>query len=165
MSEAQYRWLRSLIQEREYNVVLPLSEQLSMLDECFKFMKISTKTASTMIDRAKASPRRSESTANTPRQEQLADGIYVIGGVFYKVIHAIHGSGRQYAKKFNDFAQDWEMARGALSFIHPDHKLTEEQAKEFGHIYGRCVVCGRTLTDEESISLGIGPVCRSKTFG
>lgn len=30
----------------------------------------------------------------------------------------------------------------------------------FGREIGRCYVCGRTLTDETSRSLGIGPVCR-----
>jgi hypothetical protein len=30
----------------------------------------------------------------------------------------------------------------------------------FGQEIGRCYVCGRTLTDETSRSLGIGPVCR-----
>jgi len=30
----------------------------------------------------------------------------------------------------------------------------------FGREIGRCYVCGRTLTDETSRALGIGPVCR-----
>lgn len=30
----------------------------------------------------------------------------------------------------------------------------------FGREIGKCYVCGRTLTDETSRSLGIGPVCR-----
>jgi hypothetical protein len=30
----------------------------------------------------------------------------------------------------------------------------------FGREIGRCYVCGRTLTDETSRQLGIGPVCR-----
>lgn len=31
----------------------------------------------------------------------------------------------------------------------------------FGREIGKCYVCGRTLTDETSRSLGIGPVCRA----
>lgn len=33
---------------------------------------------------------------------------------------------------------------------------------EYGKITGTCGVCSRTLEDEESVRLGIGPVCRSK---
>lgn len=32
----------------------------------------------------------------------------------------------------------------------------------YGHKIGRCGMCGRTLTDEESRALGIGPVCIGK---
>lgn len=32
----------------------------------------------------------------------------------------------------------------------------------YGHEIGACGLCGRTLTDEESRGLGIGPVCRNK---
>jgi len=31
-----------------------------------------------------------------------------------------------------------------------------------GRTIGRCRVCGRTLTDPESVALGIGPVCRQR---
>lgn len=37
--------------------------------------------------------------------------------------------------------------------------ITLDEAKEFGALYGTCCVCARTLTNEESISQGIGPVC------
>ena len=32
----------------------------------------------------------------------------------------------------------------------------------FGHLIGKCGVCGRTLTDEESREIGIGPICINK---
>ena len=31
---------------------------------------------------------------------------------------------------------------------------------EFFHL-GKCLRCGKTLTDQESINIGLGPVCRS----
>jgi hypothetical protein len=40
--------------------------------------------------------------------------------------------------------------------------MTVEEAKAFGLLYGRCIVCGRTLTDEKSIADGIGPICAAK---
>ncbi len=41
-------------------------------------------------------------------------------------------------------------------------KMTLEEAEEFGALYGFCCRCGRTLTDENSIEAGIGPVCAGK---
>jgi hypothetical protein len=163
MSERQYRYLRSLVESREYNTELPVVRQLEILDESYEFMRISSRVASTMIDKAKASPLRGKSEVS--EQTPLEDGIYFRHGVYYKLVHAVHGSGRQYVKKFNDFTETWDYAPGAVSCISPTTRLTEDQAKKFGKLYGRCVVCGRTLTDEDSIGLGIGPVCREKTFG
>jgi hypothetical protein len=39
-------------------------------------------------------------------------------------------------------------------------KADPDAGPRFGREIGRCYVCGRTLTDEYSRSLGIGPVCR-----
>lgn len=41
--------------------------------------------------------------------------------------------------------------------LAPMHFLQSE-----GRATGRCCVCGLTLTNPESIELGIGPICRSK---
>jgi hypothetical protein len=35
-------------------------------------------------------------------------------------------------------------------------------AVAFGKRFGRCSVCARTLTNQESIDLGIGPICRGR---
>ena len=39
-------------------------------------------------------------------------------------------------------------------------KADPDAGPRFGREIGRCYVCGRTLTDELSRQLGIGPVCR-----
>lgn len=39
-------------------------------------------------------------------------------------------------------------------------KADPDAGPRFGREIGRCYVCGRTLTDERSRALGIGPVCR-----
>lgn len=41
---------------------------------------------------------------------------------------------------------------------------TLEESKEFGQLYGICCLCGRLLTDEDSIAAGIGPICAGKYF-
>lgn len=38
----------------------------------------------------------------------------------------------------------------------------EQAASDYGHQVGRCGICNRTLTDQESINLGIGPICAGK---
>lgn len=38
-----------------------------------------------------------------------------------------------------------------------------EASRRYGRELGKCGVCGRTLTDETSRALGIGPVCRDQT--
>ena len=40
----------------------------------------------------------------------------------------------------------------------------EEVFAEHGHRFGTCAMCGRELTNDESIRLGIGPVCRKRAF-
>lgn len=102
-----------------------------------------------------------------PRPE-LADGMYRKDGVIYKVQHAVNGSGNQYAKELKvrvrgGDAEVWfEYAPGMVGRLRDEHKMCLEEAKQFGALYGTCCVCGRTLTNEESIAEGIGPVCRGK---
>lgn len=103
---------------------------------------------------------------------ELEDGMYMVDGTVYKVQHAVHGSGNQYAKQAfvtdngdGTFAVSFDYARGAIAKIRPEHKMSYEQAKEFGALYGTCCCCGRTLSNELSIALGIGPVCGEREFG
>lgn len=98
---------------------------------------------------------------------KLEDGMYVLDGSIYKVQHAVHGSGKQYAKLLVPPAVEGERAQfdyapGMVAKLRPEHRMTLEQAKEFGCTYGTCCVCGRTLTDERSIEAGIGPICAEK---
>lgn len=41
----------------------------------------------------------------------------------------------------------------------------EESSTRYGRELGICGVCGRTLTNEDSRQLGIGPVCRARLAG
>jgi hypothetical protein len=102
--------------------------------------------------------------------ENLEDGFYLHNMIVYKVIVAVHGSGKKYAKKL-DISGSWIYAAGAIKLLRPEHKMNLEQALTIGKIYsknvdsrlyGRCFRCGRTLTDETSIGRGIGPDCYGK---
>lgn len=126
---------------------------------------LTPKQASELIDRLMALPKVAR-----PAAAQLESGIYrTESGEIYKVywnqaktrmlakllvVHSVVGD--QAARG------SFEYAGMADRFVRADQRMTLEQAKEFGAIYGVCVVCGATLTDEVSIANGIGPVCASR---
>lgn len=103
---------------------------------------------------------------------RAAEGMYRKAGTIYKVQKAVHGSGQTYAKRLvqtlvidkRTGKPKWkfEYAPGFVYELRSEHALTFEQAKEFGALYGTCCVCGATLTAEESIEAGIGPICATK---
>lgn len=110
---------------------------------------------------------------NAPEVE--ADGMYrnPETGEIFKVQVAHHGSGKLYAKKLvkldepttvrgKEAHYEFVMARGAIMTIKPEWRLTREDAKEFGDLYGCCMRCGTVLTDEKSIERGMGPTCYDK---
>jgi hypothetical protein len=98
------------------------------------------------------------------------DGMYRMGETIFKVQRAVHGSGHLYAKRLvleKDPETDQQRGHfvydaGTIRMLRPEHKLSLEQAREFGRLYGVCCVCGATLTNEESIEAGIGPICAGK---
>jgi hypothetical protein len=49
-----------------------------------------------------------------------------------------------------------------MRFIRAEHRMSEKMARAFGELTGHCCVCGKLLTDPESIRNGIGPVCSDK---
>lgn len=133
-------------------------------------------SASVAIFLVAVEPTESKQETSKPRAgrfdtETLEDGFYSHDGAVYKVIRAVHGSGRKYAKRLDLYTGEWETARGVVAQLRPSMKLTLEQALETAKrsglnpqsaLYGRCFVCGRTLTDETSIEEGIGPICKEK---
>lgn len=98
-------------------------------------------------------------------------------GWIFKVQRAVHGSGNLYAKLLV-VDQAWERAEdgtvlvegkahfvyapGAIKELRAEWRMTLEQRKGFGAMYGVCSDCGRTLTDEKSIAANIGPICARK---
>jgi hypothetical protein len=110
---------------------------------------------------------------------QITEGMWKLGDRIFKVQVAHHGSGRLYGKELiittvEDVADDgetvkfhhhdWKVIKGAVRKLSEEggRKMTLQEAKEFGALYGFCCNCGRILTDEKSIEAGIGPVCAQK---
>ncbi len=100
----------------------------------------------------------------TERPETVGEGFYKLGDTIFKVQKNLAGT-RLYAKSLDPNDGRWEYAPGILSGLSPKDQLTKEEAAQFGHLYGRCCICGRTLTNEDSIDAGIGPICAGKVWG
>lgn len=114
------------------------------------------------VKTARAEARKAAAQA-TP--SGVTEGMYrLANGDIYKVQKAVHGSGRLYAKKLVRGDDEWffDIARGALSKLTVADRMTVEEAAEFGKLYGICVRCAATLTDEASIARGMGKVCAGK---
>lgn len=87
-------------------------------------------------------------------------GFYELNGNIYKVKQG--RSGRLYALLVTEDDTRGTFASGIVFQLTEDMKLTEERAAAFGKATGQCLICNRTLTVQESIDRGIGPVCASK---
>lgn len=118
------------------------------------------------MDHAEAADYAAPHGAPVNAQAFVTTGMYRVGEDIYKVLPS-RNSDRHYAKKLAGTTEDgftFEYAKGAMRLIRPEHKMTAEQAAEFGKLTGTCCCCGKLLTKPESIAKGIGPVCEGKYF-
>lgn len=94
----------------------------------------------------------------------LQDRIYkVASGRIYKV-QAGKESGNLYAKVLGKSGR-FDYEPGAIHDLRADDTrevISIVDAIEFGHRFGTCICCSRTLTAGKSVEAGIGPVCSSK---
>lgn len=118
------------------------------------------KVASSLIDALFNAPKRAVAPV-----AQLESGIYTANGQVYKVYWNQEKT-RMLAKLLvlgaDGEKASWDYQGMASRFVTADQRMTLEQAKQFGAIYGVCCNCGATLTDEVSIEQGIGPVCAKR---
>lgn len=138
--------------------------------------ELAVTVASELIERLKAAPRAPKARHN-PNIKITSDGMYRLDGEVYKVQVAVHGSGHLYAKRLVIDAPATRDANGnitrpgqahyerdssAIARLRDEHRMTVADAKGFGDLYGMCIRCAATLTDEESIAAGAGRICRGK---
>ena len=162
-------------------------------NEMYLYEDVDTKSASKLIEWLKPMAEKaakSEADAlideltEAPAAVELEDGMYKNNdGQYIKVYKTQKGHQvakiarieqvRSYDRTKNEeialdgqWTVEFEYAgKAPLKSLRPSMKLTIEQAREFGMIYGSCICCNRTLTDELSVYLGIGPVCGKREFG
>lgn len=177
---------KRLATEKQVNYLVSLADRAGWEVEDTKIMnpegraieltELAVGVASELIERLKAAPR-SPKARRDPNIKITSDGMYRMNGEIYKVQVAVHGSGHLYAKRLVIDAPAVRDAHGnitrpgqahyerdytAIAKLRDEHRMTLEDAKGFGDLYGMCMRCAATLTDEDSIAAGAGPVCRGK---
>lgn len=138
--------------------------------------ELAVTVASELITRLRDLPRAPKARHN-PNIKITSDGMYRLDGEVYKVQVAVHGSGHLYAKRLVIDAPAVRDAHGnitrpgqahyerdhtAIAKLRDEHRMTVADAKGFGDLYGMCMRCAATLTDEDSIAMGMGKVCAGK---
>jgi hypothetical protein len=163
----------SLATEAQIKYIIELTFRITGMRDAIEDVNVAGFTkaeASEMIGRLIPIEREAQRTRAASVAASLAapvkstrvteDGMYLKDGVVFKVQIAKQGSGRLYAKRLTE--NGFEYAQGAINTLRSEHKMSLEQAKEYGRLYGVCCQCGTELTDENSIAAGIGPICAGK---
>lgn len=176
ISEAQAKWVVDIAETKE-GVTDEMVKSLSIrLEQGF-----ARAAASAFITKYKDLPKRvtvaqataghGEPSAFTPEAKTVSDvpaGRYAVerDGVlkFYRVSK---GKGQWAGRTFLEIqaSDDRHPIRNAKvreEILAQIAENPEEAATRYGVELGSCYRCGRTLTDETSRALGIGPDCRSK---
>lgn len=165
-SEAQIDFIQTLCRERD-------TEQLSgvqrdWLDQ-FDFAKLNRKQASLVIDGLKVLPKA--------QRQQVIDRSVVPSGryavidpadevlKFYKVDNVTEGrwAGRTFLSiQASDELYAVKNAQTRTAILVRIAEDPKEAMLLYGKELGHCGHCRRTLTNEVSRELGIGPICRGK---
>lgn len=106
----------------------------------------------------KASDKLEEQAA--PKAPAISPGFYAHNGTVAEVVKS--AAGRLYAKLLNRDTWRFDYAPGVVTLLKPEDRLTLEQAAAMGKEWHHCGICGRELTNEDSIDRGIGPICATK---
>lgn len=148
-TEKQVKFLNTLLQEK--NLAGTPYEGHSVAPD-----GLNVRQASEAIDFLLGHPGKKQ-----PNKEALP-GYYKYEGGLYEVCQSKQG--HNYAKKLwlKQDKATWEFAPGAMKNFQQWEEANLADMKALGMEYGICMVCGRLLTNEESIAAGIGPVCANR---
>lgn len=148
-TEAQLRYVRILIEERNAPRPEAILAEVAAAD---------TRRASQIIDVLKGLPYKRQNLRR-PAQGEIEPGLYTLGDTIYEVRKSQRG--RSYALEVREDGRR-EYAPGKVHMIKPENRLTLEEAKAYGRRTGYCCMCGKLLTNPESVDAGIGPICATK---
>lgn len=179
-SEKQVQFLRSLLASRDvtgcvFNLRGQEIETLAQWETLVE--SIGPRDASAAIEHLKALPYQPrQPKPQTPTAQELTVGAYrTADGRIIRVYPAKADRNRLLASELTDPSADssadaWTYLGMASRFVTASDKLTADQVEDLAHQIGTesftwCCVCGRKLDDPNSVSRGIGPICRAKQGG
>ena len=160
-TEKQVSYLEALRDGKDTSALSP--EQRAWLADA-DFTTIPKSRAGDIISKLKELPWAAKNGESEDGLPEVADGRYAIPKpdgtlMFYSVKKG----------KYTTFVDVWASdarypikAKPEKIRIMTAIKDDPDAGPRFGREIGRCYVCGRTLTDETSRALGIGPWCRSQ---
>jgi len=161
MTDKQAAFIKTLIAERVLDEANTF--RVNLLRDMHRQGKaIPTEAASILIAELLKAPRKADNggTASAPTVPAL--GTYrTADGRIIRIVKS-RESGRHYGKIWDVDAATWIYFPGLAREVRNLTPLTLEEAEAFGRETGNCAICGRTLTRDDSIARGIGPVCAGK---
>lgn len=169
-TERQLEFIKSLQQERE------LTEEQSAWLQGKLDAGISKSKASLVIERLLALPKVTAKMASgsakdvpdVPAGRYAVDSDGINATAFYRVARPSEGRWAGYV--FVDLqVSDWyEPIRNHAAKVTILEKILkagpQSAAERYGRELGKCGICGRTLTNDESRARGIGPIC-AESYG
>ena len=167
-SAKQIGLIRRLAAERSANLLQV--EQWDTLQDVLTGREewVAMHKASALIDALFDAPRNP-----APEAAKAAPGYYVREDEVFVVVENKAKTGT-YAKRLV-VAKGWDGRTRAWWEYAPSvgrslaaeglAPLTADEVGRLGHLHGVCVVCCKALTDPESVTRGIGPVCRKRLGG
>jgi hypothetical protein len=169
-SDSQLSYVRDLLRDRDTDRLT--LEQRDWLENQFEFANLNRGQASRIIDALKTLPKTAEAQEAKTRggPEGVPNGRYAVtepDGIlrFYKVNSPTDGKWAGYTfveVQASDELyplKDRTRRTTVLALIAED---VQAAMLRYGVELGQCGHCGRTLTNELSRELGIGPICRGK---
>lgn len=165
-SEAQLSFLKALMERKV------VSEELA-IDIAFELEQPDgpqKRAVSRLIDDLQAcddKPRaKSQEGAQLPNIPEGRYAVEMVGVLkFYEVDRPTQGKWAGYTFVSHQVSDDHFPVRGAAAkavLAAIEEAGPRNAGVRYGHEIGRCSICNRTLTDETSRALGVGPVCAEK---
>ena len=155
-TDKQLGFLKSLFAERTGSEEAMIIRE-HLLSE-YRAGTLSIRMASDAIEEVKAIPRNIQNPQGTLAVSANHGEVWVsTDGQFVRVKESLR-TGHLYGMIWSGY--QWEYTPGIMNKL--DHKITAEEAAQWGHEHQWCVFCSLPLSDPRSEIAGYGPTCARK---
>lgn len=162
-------YLLDLLNTREFEITEP---GVTLEDLVERAPRLSQASASRWIERLKDKPRKAAASRGNHDgiATEVPAGHYAVTGEdgttdFYRVDRPDKGkwAGYTFVKlQLSDNYENLSFKNTRVILKKIEEAGPREAAIRYGKELGRCSICNRTLTNNDSIARGIGPVCAAE---